>query len=132
MSLYKNSGFILIGIGVIHNVFGLVFGWNILFDMHQAGWIGSTMEQGKMLFERESIIWFLFSGCCLMMIGALVQHLLKHHINPPVWFGYALMAIGGVLAFIMPESGVYLIIITGILMAVTGHNSLEEKALQGK
>ena len=113
MKLIQYSGYYLVATGMIHNLLGVLLGWDTLNDMHRLGWFSSTVVEGRMLFDREAISWFLISGCFWVLFGLLLQKALDHGVVPPTSLGWGFVVMGAVVAFIMPVSGAYLFIIQG-------------------
>ena len=116
MKLVKYSGYYLIATGIIHNLLGLALGWSSLVEMHQAGWFSATIIEGEMHFDREAISWFLISGSFWVLFGLFLQKMLDKGIEPPSSLGWGLLLIGGVIAFIMPVSGAYLLVLQGAVL----------------
>ncbi|RZM71870.1 DUF6463 family protein [Pseudoalteromonas rubra] len=110
----------LIATGLLHNLVGLLMGWDVLTEMHQEGWFATTMKQGNMLFDREAIVWFLSFGCALLLLGMLLRHLDAHQVPVPRILSPALFIFGVVMAIIMPLSGAYLLILLGALPVLKG------------
>jgi len=116
MNTIKHSGYFLVATGIIHNLIGLVLGWNVLVEMHQYGWFASTVVEGEMLFNREAIIWFILSGTFWIVFGLTLQKSITQGFVPPVSLGWSFVVIGIVVAIIMPVSGAYLFIVQGGLL----------------
>lgn len=119
----KYSGYLLTFTGVIHTIIGLMIGWPILIEMHNAGWLASTIVDGEMMFNREAITWFLLAGLFWILFGLTLQSAISQGFNPPKSLGWGFAAIGAVVAIIMPVSGAYLFIVQGVIILV-GHYRL--------
>jgi len=109
----KYSGYYLVFTGVIHNLIGLVLGWQSLIGMHQDNWFASTIVNDQMIFQREAIVWFLLTGFFWILFGLMLQKALKEGFTPPLSLAWGFITIGIVAAIIMPVSGAYLFIVQG-------------------
>jgi len=122
MKMIKYSGHFLIITGVVHNLIGLMMGWPILLSMHQDGWFATTELDGVMLFDRAAITWFLITGTFWLVFGLTLKKVLSEGFIPPPSLGWSFMALGIIIAIIMPVSGAYLFIVQGALL-VTGSDT---------
>lgn len=113
----KYSGYYLLVTGIIHNLIGLGLGWNTLVAMHADGWLSVTVINGEMLFDREAISWFLITGTFWILFGLTLQKALNEGFQPPLSLGIGFIAIGIVVAILMPVSGAYLFIVQGGILA---------------
>jgi hypothetical protein len=116
MNTIKYSGYYLVATGIIHNLIGLAIGWQSLLGMHNDNWFASTIVNGHMAFEREAIVWFLLAGFFWILFGFMLQKALKEGFIPPLSLAWGFIAIGIVIAVIMPVSGAYLFIIQGVVL----------------
>jgi hypothetical protein len=91
--------------------------------MHNDAWFSSTFLDGKMLFDREAIIWFLTSGAFWVAFGLTLKKLLAEGFMPPSSLGWSFILIGIALSIIMPVSGAYLFIVQGALLVYGCKNS---------
>jgi len=114
--LSRYSGYLLLFTGILHSIVGLLMGWPLLLDMHNDGWLFSTLVQGKLDFQREAISWFLICGFFWILFGLCLQDALNKGFVPPASLGWGFILIGTVVAVIMPISGAYLFIIQGMLL----------------
>ncbi|PAJ74506.1 hypothetical protein CJF42_10300 [Pseudoalteromonas sp. NBT06-2] len=124
----KYSGYYLVFTGVIHNLIGLVLGWQTLVDMHQDNWFSSTIVNGQIMFQREAIVWFLLTGFFWILFGFMLQKALKEGFTPSLYLAWGFITIGIVIAIIMPISGAYLFIIQGAVL-LTGLRKIKSKSL---
>jgi len=69
MKLSQNSGNLLIGTGVIHNLLGFIMGRETLAQIVSSGFVNSINDQ----MDRNAIFWFLFGGFMMMILGKLMQ-----------------------------------------------------------
>ena len=95
-------GWSLIVIGIIHNTFGLVVGWNVLGEAVNAGLIGVWDNSP----ENGLFFWFLMTGFVLIALGLLAARLERTGVGIPVFFG--LLTVAGVV--LMPTSGIWLLL----------------------
>ncbi|WP_170940561.1 DUF6463 family protein [Pseudoalteromonas sp. NBT06-2] len=128
MKVMKYSGYYLVFTGVIHNLIGLVLGWQTLVDMHQDNWFSSTIVNGQIMFQREAIVWFLLTGFFWILFGFMLQKALKEGFTPSLYLAWGFITIGIVIAIIMPISGAYLFIIQGAVL-LTGLRKIKSKSL---
>lgn len=129
MKLYKTSGWLLIAIGVLHNSIGLAMGWPILGDMVADGVWNSIEPGGQMHFDRSAILWFLLTGFFWMLLGYLMQAWLDQSLAPlPRALGWAFVAVGLVVAFVLPVSGAWLFIALGLLVVFGASESDQVRA----
>jgi hypothetical protein len=120
----KYSGYYLLFTGLIHNILGLTFGWPVLLEMHNEGWLATTIVNGQMQFDREAIVWFLNAGCFWMMFGWLLQKALEQGFTPPKSLGWGFVIIGIVYVVIMPISGAYLFVVQGGILIYGSNTNL--------
>lgn len=106
------SGWCLIGIGVIHNLFGLIVGWEPLIDALRAGGIGVWDDPPL----RGFIYWYLSYGFALWVLGAAVTQIEGAMIRPSLLLVtlLAFLAILGVIT--QPVSGLWLLFIPLVLL----------------
>ena len=99
-------GWSLIVIGIIHNTFGLVVGWNVLGEAVNAGLIG-VWENPP---ENGLFFWFLMTGFVLIALGLLAARLERTGVGIPVSFTvfFGLLTVAGVV--LMPTSGIWLLL----------------------
>ncbi|WP_194868270.1 DUF6463 family protein [Pseudoalteromonas sp. PPB1] len=109
----------LIAIGLLHNLVGLLMGWEVLTAMHQDGWFASTIKQDMMLFDREAIVWFLVCGSLFILLGCVLKHMQKHDVPLPGLLCPALFTLGLIIVIIMPLSGGYLLILLALVPSIT-------------
>lgn len=117
MKVYHYSGWLLVGIGVLHNTIGLLMGWDILVGIvAEGGW--NTIEQGGQIdFARSAIVWFLVVGFFWMLLGGFMQAWLRvTSAALPRFLGWGMLLAGAVVAFLMPVSGAWLFIALGLLV----------------
>lgn len=115
MNLSKNSGNLLIGTGILHNLFGVVMGWSVLTEIAQSGFINSIDNQ----VNRNALFWFLFSGFMMIVLGKLMQDCLESEWLLPKWLGVSLLILGLIGCMMMPRSGFWLLIPQALLIMST-------------
>ena len=117
MNLSRNSGYLLIATGVIHNLLGFVMGKDVLLQILNSGVINSINTE----MDRNAIFWFLFSGFMMMILGKLMQDYIKHFNKAlPVSLGHYLLALTIVGCIIMPISGFWIVLPQAVLIIVGG------------
>lgn len=125
MKLWKYSGIYLIATGVIHNVVGILMGWEVLRDIVQDGLVNSVNTQP----DRNAIFWFLCLGFFWMIIGQFLHnYILERNKALPVRFGWYLLVFAIVVCVIMPISGLWLLVPQALIIILTGqHDELGHK-----
>ncbi len=97
-------GALIVGIGVLHQLVGLVMGRAVLLDLLRAGVVGQVGSDPL----RAAIVWSLFFGFLLIFCGLVLHRLEASGTRPTrtlaLGFG-TLCALGVVL---MPVSGFWL------------------------
>jgi hypothetical protein len=100
----------LVGIGVIHSLFGFVVFRGIINVLVSEGLFNTVNNQP----EREQAFWFLFTGFAWIILGLLVDWLEKSSNKPPSFLGWAFLTMTVVGAFIMPISGIWLFFVLSV------------------
>ncbi|MCZ8521667.1 MULTISPECIES: DUF6463 family protein [Paenibacillus] len=105
MKLWRYSGWMLLGTGVIHNAVGLLLGWGTLSQMAHEGWWATV----GMNAERNAIFWFLATGLFWMAAGHLLQRWITRHGQPlPAAAGWYMLAWAAAGCLLAPDSGIWL------------------------
>ena len=113
MNLSKNSGNLLLGTGVIHNLIGFVMGWPVLVKIGQAGFVNSVNAE----MDRNAIFWFLFSGFMMMMLGWFMQEYMQANKKSlPAALGIQLLILTIIGCIMMPISGFWLVLPQAVLI----------------
>ena len=112
----RRSAYLLIATGILHNLIGVGFGFQVLAEMFREGLFNTTQMQ----FDREAIFWFLFSGFAMMLWGVLMINMQR---IPPV-FSWSLLSLSIVGLFIMPFSGFWLVIPQAVYMLYQSRQSV--------
>lgn len=102
----KLSANLLILIAIIHSIFGIVIGLPYLKEIAQAGFFNAVDPHPY----RMAIVWFLFTGFVLMILGQLALSL-ENIPNSVAWSLFSLSLIGLIL---MPISGFWLVLALAI------------------
>ena len=108
----------LIGVGMIHTLFGLVVfhsTWRLLLS---EGLVNTVNGQP----EREFPVWFVVAGLLMILFGALIDHLEARGLPLPAFVGWGLVALFVPLLVVMPISGVWLLL-PPIVGALRGRKS---------
>ena len=98
----RRSAYLLIATGILHNLIGIGIGFNILSEITREGLFNTINAQ----IDRNAVFWFLFSGFAMMLWGALFLELKR----VPKSFTWSLLLMSILGVFIMPVSGIWLII----------------------
>ena len=96
----------ILGIGVIHTMFGLWFMRRTLAELLAEGLFNTVHGQPT----REATFWFLFTGFALLVLGALVHWLETRGIAMPAFLGWSLLVLTAAGIFVMPASGFWLLL----------------------
>ena len=104
----KNSAYFLVATGILHNIIGLGIGFSVLSEILQEGLFNTINAQ----YDRNAMFWFLFSGFAMMLWGSLFFQLKR----VPESFSWSLLVLSLLGVFIMPVSGIWLIIPQAIYM----------------
>ena len=100
------AGGLLIGVAIVHAVFGAWFGRLPLGAMFSDGLVASVDLRG----ERGLVFFFLLLSPLLMMIGQLCVFLGERGIAPPRWLGFEVLLLTVACALLMPVSGFWLLL----------------------
>jgi hypothetical protein len=121
MNLSRNSGYLLIATGVIHNLVGFFIGKDVLLEILTSGVINSINTE----MDRNAIFWFLFSGFMMIILGKLMQDYSKHFNKAlPVSLGHYLLALTIVGCIMMPISGFWIVLPQAVLIIVGGKKAV--------
>ncbi len=106
------AGRLLIGIGVLHLLFGLWFGRGPLLRIARDGFFAAVDSHP----DRGLVFWFLFASPMLWIIGQLVVWAAARGLPPPAWLGGQVLAVSVMGAALMPASGFWLVLVTAVLL----------------
>jgi hypothetical protein len=98
----------------IHNIVGVMIGYQIFGEMFREGLFNTVVIQ----HDRNAAFWFLFSGFALMLIGALVDWCEKNVGFLPRFLAWSFLAMTVSGAFVMPQSGFWLLFVPTIGLMV--------------
>ena len=106
-------GKFIVGIGVVHTTFGLVFLMPILLVLWQEGLVNTVNGQA----DREFAFWFLAFGVLAMIFGFFLDWFERNHVGLPAFLGWSLLVFTCLIVVIMPISGGWLMFVpaAGIL-----------------
>lgn len=116
MWAYRQSGWLLVGIGAFHCAIGVLLSWDVLSQWHQAGWWYSVERGGAMHMDRFAALWFQVSGVSWIVMGWLMQQWLTRLGALPAAVGWALLLMGALVAYVLPMSGAWLFVALGLLL----------------
>ncbi|MHB9002256.1 MAG: DUF6463 family protein, partial [Thermoanaerobaculia bacterium] len=113
---YAWIGKAIVGIGVIHTLFGLWFMRGTLVELLDDGLFNTVPGHPT----REAVFWFLFTGFALIVLGVLIHWLEARNIAPPAFLGWSLLALTSAGIFLMPASGFWLLLapVAGLLRGI--------------
>jgi hypothetical protein len=94
----------VIGIGLIHSVFGLVVFRQIVGVLAGEGLLNTVNGEP----DRERAFWFLFTGFIWLILGALIDWLEKGRDTLPAFLGWSFLVMTSTGVLIMPISGFWL------------------------
>jgi Family of unknown function (DUF6463) len=111
------SGTWVIGIGVLHEVFGLLAGAGVITRPGEApqNLLGAIGRDGivnavEADITRVAFFWFFFFGLLLLMLGGLMQAIEKKGQALPRSIGWQLGALGLGGGLLIPASGFWLVL----------------------
>lgn len=96
----------IVGVGVVHTAFGLIFQRGTLAVLWGEGLVNTVNGQP----EREFAFWFIFFGLLAILFGLLVDWCEKRQLGLPRFLGWALLVLTSVCVVIMPISGGWLLL----------------------
>jgi hypothetical protein len=97
----------LIGIGILHTIFGFVFFWGILAELAGEMFLNTIDRQ----LDRHAAFWFLFAGFVLMIVGGFIDWAERRDLRLPAFLKWSFLAITAMGCVIMPKSGFWLLIV---------------------
>ncbi len=95
----------IVGIGVIHTVFGLVFMRSTLLILWNERLLNTVNGQPP----REATFWFLYAGLLMILLGSLINRLERNGLAIPPLFVWSLFALTVIGVVVMPISGLWLL-----------------------
>lgn len=95
----------IVGIGVVHSLFGLVFQRETLAELLREGLVNTVHGEA----EREFAFWFIFFGLLAMILGALIDWCEGRGHGLPRFLGWSLLALTLLCVIVMPISGGWLL-----------------------
>jgi len=119
MRLWRYSGILLMGTGVLHNIIGVIAGWDFLVAIFYDGvWdsIQVPITAGAQ-HTRAELLWFLMLGFAWIMLGLQFHYHIKTQQKPPAtYWGWLLLIKGLVVAILLPASGAWLFLPQGLII----------------
>lgn len=107
------AGAMVVGIGVLHNVVGLLVGWPHLEAILGDGYVAAVPDDAPW---RMAIFWFLWFGWMLMILGASWHWAERRGLVLPRWLGALFVGMGVAGGVAMPASGFWLVLPVGWLV----------------
>ncbi len=127
--MHGTSGLLLIGIGVLHTVFGLFQGYRVLARISGATFSTEAGRQLVTALGRQFVFWFLFGGFLMLVLGHVftwVERRLDHRV--PAVFGWELLVLAMTGLAVMPRSGFWLVLAVAIYTIVGAHRAKRTEA----
>ena len=115
-------GRLLMLIGILH-LSGVWVGRAAVQQIVAGGFVGAADSAVGKLPERapqELVVWFALWGLWTIFLGQLAVMLERHHIAPPRWFGWQLIAVNLIAAALIPKGGFWWVLLPAGLMALYG------------
>ena len=103
-------GTMLLGLAVLHVVFGLIAFRRPLGDMLSDGLVNSTGDDDT----RGFAAWFIAAGVGFGCIGLVCRQLERHHVPIPRSLGRALVVWAAAGAAVTPASGYWLLFVPAV------------------
>ena len=100
----------IVGIGIIHCLFGVVFSRSTLALLWSEGLINTVNGHP----EREFAFWFLAFGLLAIILGSFINWTERKGIIPPPFLGWSLFVLTVAVVTIMPLSGGWLVFIPAL------------------
>jgi hypothetical protein len=117
--LRGTSGLLLIGIGVLHTIFGVFQGHSLLSRISQTTFPTDAGRQVVTALGKQFIFWFLFGGFLILVLGHLftwIERRLKHPVPQFIGWELLVLSVGGLA--LMPLSGFWLVLAVAIYTIV--------------
>ncbi len=96
----------IIGVGVIHTIFGLVFMRDTLIVLWLEGIVNTVNGQPA----REATFWFLYTGILFLLLGVMVNRFEKLNLMIPMAVVLGLWFLTLIGLVVMPLSGIWLLV----------------------
>lgn len=103
--MQHKSGLLLMAVAVLHEVVGIVFYFDTLVDIGEAGIINTINPPH---WQRDAAFWFLMFGAMLFFYGWIAQWLINQAGSLPAFWGWALLGLCTTGVIFMPASGFWL------------------------
>ena len=100
----------LIGIGIIHTIFAVVFIVPKMGDILTEGIFNTINGQPP----REAFLWFMMSGFLLVILGWLTDYWKKTELDLPIFLGWSLLGITIFVLILSPVSGGWFLLIPSL------------------
>lgn len=113
----KVSGYWLITMSIIHVLYDILYYFQPWSDIVHSG-IFNTVDP---YFDRGTAFWALMVSPFIFALGQLCCWAQEHNVRLPAFIGWNLLITSLFGAFLMPISGLWLLIPPSILMIVSSH-----------
>jgi hypothetical protein len=98
----RKVGYVLIGIALLHTVFGFIFFPAQIADVLGAGVLNAVTEA---YWDRNAAFWYFVFGAMLALYGAMTQWVIEAVGRLPRFWGWGFLALCVVGIVCMPVSG---------------------------
>lgn len=112
--LLRVSGYWLIAMSIIHGLGDILYYFEPWSDILRNGVFNAVDPH----FDRGTAFWMLMLSPFLFALGQLCCWAQEHNVRLPVFVGWNLLITSAFGAFLMPISGVWLLIPPSLLMLV--------------
>jgi len=100
----------LVVIGIIHTLFGIGIGYTIFGQMAREGLFNTVVMQ----HDRNAAFWFMYAGFALLLLGFLLDWCERTLGQVPRFLGWSLLVLTVPSVVIMPQSGLWLLLVPSI------------------
>lgn len=109
----QQLGLVLFGIGVLHQLVGLVIYGLALTAIFDAGVVNAILPPH---WDRNATFWYYITGFLLMHCGWITHWMLARQRElPPFWaVGLLVLSIGGLI--LAPLSGFWLLLVVSVML----------------
>ncbi|MBW4623064.1 MAG: hypothetical protein KME17_27355 [Cyanosarcina radialis HA8281-LM2] len=115
--MLRIAGFWWIAVSAIHGLAGIVFYFEQWRSIAQDGWFNVIAPNlSTPIFDREDAFWFMFLTPILFLLGKLCLWADRQKLTFPISIGGILLATVLVGIFLMPISGLWLLLPPSIML----------------
>lgn len=114
----------LFGIAALHTVFGILYFSEPLSGLLADGIVNAAHGDPS----RGHAIWFLYAGVSWALLAILARSMAELGLGAPRSFGWGLLLLAAVGAFVSPASGFWLVFVPAIVALRTGGSRLAARS----